>query len=83
MPYCQVLEDTYSTQCSDVINNPGTCRLKRWTGRFYFEVSFEMAHLESSIDMNKFYYLSDNTNMKNESIYTKMKVIGLINYGIN
>ena len=42
-----------------------------------------MAHLESSIDMNKFYYLADNTNMKNESIYTKMKVIGLINNGFN
>ena len=42
-----------------------------------------MAHLESSIDMNKFYYFTDNTNMKNESIYAKMKVIGLINYGVN
>ena len=42
-----------------------------------------MAHLESSIDMNKFYYLADNTNMKNESIYAKMKVIGLINNGVS
>ena len=42
-----------------------------------------MAHLESSIDMKKFYYSAVNTNMKNESIYAKMKVIGLINNGFN
>ena len=40
VPYCEVYEDTRNTFCSDVINNPATCRLKRWEGKFYFEVSF-------------------------------------------